>query len=179
VKKFLLLFIMGMVFLFPCFSQNMLILGGEYNPFFGPEYWNAGAAFNLQIKSQYLQNEFMVNFGGTKAEDKTGSPAQKFSLSFRDNLFLSLNWKWVGLRLGVLASLGIYDFSDIPDTFNLLLYPGAFAGICILPQSLISVTLDVCPGYALHIHWSDELTLARKGFILPLSLGIRLNLDKL
>jgi len=214
MKKTLLLFtifaLWGMVFITPCFSQNMLILGGEYN-LSSPEFWGIGVGFNMKLFNEYIQNDFMVNLGAIRAkeavieqipeddeqgteenEQRTGNREQrienneqlaigqaKLLFSVSDKLYFSRDGKWVGLRAGVFASVGVYGIYDFPKTWDLFANAGGFAGVTILPQSFVSINLDLCPGYAVAFRFDDGFTENEAGFSLGLFLGIRFNLDKL
>ena len=194
MRKAWILFMFSIVFLYPCFSQNMLILGGEYN-ILQPDFWNASIGFNQKIINRYIQNDILLNFGSITAkniefietEDEDSgiiraeqiSYPQKFIFSVRDNLFFSLDGRWIGLRAGIFALLGINGIPDFPTAYNMFLNTGGFAGIWILPKSLVSVTLDISPGYALAFRLSEGPYIHEGGFSLPLSLGIRFNFDKL
>ena len=206
MKKVLFLFIMGVVFLFPCFSQNMLILGGEYN-IYKPDFWSAGIGFNHRLLNEYIQNDFTLNFGritakhtqiietvvengGTEnGEEENGEPEiirteiidypEKFIFYVRDNLYLALEGRGLGLRAGVFASFGIYGMPNFPTAYDMFFNGGGFLGISILPKSLFYVTMDVSPGYTLAFSINDGLVMNERGFSLSLGIGIRLNLDKL
>ena len=195
MKKLCIFFILGFVFLFPCFSQNVLMLGGEFN-FLEPRFFGAGPGFNLKLFNEYIQNDFTVNFGGIWAKaaiveiESEGEEAQliqieggetQFNLLFylRDSLYFTLEWNWVGIRTGIFASLGAYQVVEFPTAYDFFGNGGAFAGIIILPKSLFSVTLDVCPGYAIAFRFKEGLSENDKGFSLSLALGIRFNFDKL
>jgi len=171
-----------------CFSQNMFVLGGEYN-FTNPQFWGVGIGFNLKIYKEYFQNDLSINFGGIRANDpeqnmwahETKDAAeQKFLFYVKDNFYFSLDWKWFGLRAGVFVSLGLYDIYDNYSAADMLFNGGGFAGICLLPKSLFSLTIDVCPGYAMAFFVREkEAGFKVGGFSLPLTVGIRFNLDKL
>ena len=179
MRKACFLFIFGMFFLLPCFSQNMLLAGGEYN-FFKPEFWSAGAGFNMKLFNDYMQNDFMINGGRIRAkEPETGDYHQKFLFSLRDSLYFSLEGEWVGLRMGVFASFGVYDIVDFPKVYDLFLNGGGFAGVSILPKSMISVTVDICPGYASAFRYDEKAAKNEAGFSLSVFLSLRLNIDKL
>ena len=202
MRKTCFFFILGVVLITPCFSQNMLFLGGEYN-LNSPVFWSAGAGFNFKLFNNYIQNDFMLNFGSIWAkeaqtkeqeeEDDTNKsirqqvsfPAQpgkypmKFLFYLRDSLFFSFDWRWVGLRTGIFGSFGLYDIPDFPTVYDLFFNGGLFAGITIMPKSLISVALDFCPGYAVALRFDKGPAINESGFSLSPSLTIRLNLDKL
>jgi hypothetical protein len=161
----------------------MLLLDGEYN-FFKPKFWNVGAGFNMKLINQYFQNDFMLGFGGIRVEEIiTGEPQgeerQKFIFSIKDSFYFSLDGKWIGLRVGVFASIGIYDVPDFKKRCDMFFNAGGFAGICILPRSLVSVTVDLRPGYAIAFRIGEERSINEAGFSLSPSVGIRFNFDKL
>ena len=166
MRKTILLFVLSMVFLSPCFSQNMLILGGEYS-LFSPEFWGAGVGFNLKLFNKYIQNDVLITFGSIDA------PPAKFLFSLRDSFYFCLEGTWLGLRAGICALLGMYG------THDLLFSPAGFVGFVLLPQSLISINLDACPGYAIAFRVGEDLGINKAGFSLALFFGVRLNLDKL
>jgi hypothetical protein len=162
----------------------MLILGGEYN-LFSPELWNAGVGFNMKVFDDYIQNDCLLTFGGIQAKpvkaEEPGSddPQMKFLLSVRDNIYFTLEGKWVGLRAGAFASFGIYDIPDNTKVYDLFFNGGGLVGICVLPQSLVSVTIDVCPAYKVAFRINEGIAENESGFSLGLFLGIRFNFDKL
>jgi hypothetical protein len=207
--RVLLLFILGMVFAPACFSQNMLMLGGNYNLMRKPEIWSAGLGFNLKLYKEIVQNDFSVNFGGIQAKvlikntdepddtDETDdtkpvhpvTPVQpvqpieseaqmKYLFSIRDNLYFNHEWRWFGIRAGAFASFGLYGIRNSLKAYDLFFNAGGMAGICILPKALISITLDASPGYAIAFSYAEGFGINEKGFSLPLSLNIRVNLDK-
>jgi hypothetical protein len=179
MKKVFFLFCFAMVVSANCFSQNMLIVGGDYNPF-KPVFWNGNIGFNLELFNENIQDDLLLNFGSLTAENEQGKEPQKFIFSIKDNFFYSLDGRFVGLRAGVSASFGIYDIPEFPKSADLFFTATGLVGICILPKSLISITLDLCPGYAVAFRATDApgLSLNDSGFILPMALGIRVNLDK-
>ena len=166
VKKVILLFIIALAVLFPCFSQNMFLLGGEYQ-FFKPDFFSAGLGFNMKLYKEILQNDFSLNFGGMRMKQAEAADPFRFLFYVKDNLYISHDWQWVGLRAGIFASLGDFLFTG-----------GGFAGICILPRSLIALTIDVSPGYTIIFREGETIAMHEAWFSLPLSLGIRFNLDK-
>ena len=199
----LFLFILGMAFAPSCFSQNMLLFGGDYNLMIKPETFNVGIGFNIKLYEEYVQNDFIVNFGGIrvryaeKKHDETeptepiesiksiesnepddSAIPMKFLFSVKDNLYYNKEWKWIGLRAGVYASFGVYGIRDSLTVYDLFFSIGGLAGICILPRALISMTLDIFPGYALTFGNVEELSVYEAGFSLPLSFYIRFNFDK-
>jgi len=188
VKKILFLCVIAAAFSPRCFSQNMFVLGGEYN-FTNPQFWAAGIGFNMRLLNEYIQNDLTINFGGISANDPAQNmrametkttTEQKFLFYVKDNIYFSLDWKWVGLRSGIFASLGLYDIYDNYSAADMFFNGGGFAGICLLPKSLFSLTIDVCPGYATAFYVREkEAGLKTAGFSLPLAVGIRFNLDKL
>jgi hypothetical protein len=183
--KKLLPLLLGLAFLPDCFSQNVLIAGGEVNPL-KPVFWGANAGFNFEILSKYLQNDFLLSFGGihagSGAEETQEEPEPgKFLFALKDNLYVSLNGEILGLRIGVSASFGMYDIPEYPKMYDLFFNAAGLIGIGIFPQSLISITVDICPGYVLAFRVTDAPSGAvnDSGFMLPIALGLRLNLDKL
>jgi hypothetical protein len=180
MKKILLLFILGMVVLPCCFSQNLLMVGGEFNPL-DPLFWDCGIGFNIEVLNEHLQNDTLLVFGGIMAENEEGERPQKLLFSVKDNFFYSLNGRYLGLRAGISAAFGIYDLSGAPKEADFFFNIAGLAGICILPKSIISVTLDICPGYAMAFRLNDAFKPSRNefGFMLPISLEVRFNIDKL
>ena len=103
--KTLLPVLLGLAFLPDCFSQNVLIAGGEVNPL-KPVFWGANAGFNFEILSEYLQNDFLLSFGGIHAgsgaeETQEETAPGKFLFALKDNLYVSLNGAILGLRIGI------------------------------------------------------------------------------
>ena len=166
-----------------------------------PMFWGAGVGFNLKLFNDYIQNDLMLNFGSINAEEAiidessdnedsrffsrstgdgtgTGEAAMNFLFYFRDKLYFSLDWKWVGLRAGISAALGVYGIPDFPTVWDLFINAGGLVGVCILPHSLVSITLDFCPGYTLAFRFSG-FNKNDAGLSFPLFLGVRFNLDKL
>jgi hypothetical protein len=180
MKKIPLLFILGMVVLPRCFPQNLLMVGGEFNPL-DPLFWNCGIGFNIEVLNQHIQNDTLLVAGGIRAENEEGERPQKFLFSVKDKFFYSLNGRYIGLRAGISAAFGIYDFSRDPQATDLFFSVAGLAGICILPKSLISITLDICPGYAMAFRLNDAFKGSRNefGFMLPISLGVQFNIDNL
>jgi hypothetical protein len=180
MKKILLLLIFGIMVLTDCFSQNMLIIGGEYNHF-NPSFWNGSIGFNIELFNEHIQDELLLTFGSITAKNGIDKKEPRFIFSVKDNLFYSLDGKFAGLRAGVTASFGIYDVPVFPKSFDFFLSGAGLVGICILPRSLISITLDVCPGYAIPFNFTDKFQFSGNdlGFMMPVTLGIRLNIDKL
>jgi hypothetical protein len=180
MKKIPLLFILGMVVLPCCFSQNLLMVGGEFNPL-DPLFWNGGIGFNIEVLNEHLQNDTLLAVGGIRAENEEGERPQKILVSVKDKFFYSLNGRYLGLRAGISAAFGVYDLSGVPKVTDFFFSIAGLAGICILPKSLISVTLDICPGYAVAFRLNDAFkgSLNELGFMLPISLGVQFNIDKL
>jgi len=173
--------ILGIALAPSCFSQNMLLLGGDYNLMGKPEVWNVGLGFNLKLYEEFVQNDFFINFGGIRARDAGNEEAAsplKFLFSVKDNLFLNKEWRWIGLRAGVFASFGFYGIRDSFKIYDMLFSTGGLAGICVLPKALISVLLDVSPGYTIAFGNDGGLRIYEAGFSLPLFLCIRINFDK-
>jgi hypothetical protein len=168
-------------FLLPCFSQNMFLLGVEYN-ILRPQFWDAGLGFNFMILNERLQNDFLITFGGIWAKDvetKTNAPRQRFAFSLRDSIYFSLDGRWAGFRAGIFASFGVFGVYDFPSIWDLVFNPGGFAGISLFPKSLVSMVIDICPGYVITFRINDGLAKNEAGFSLPLFLGLRFNMDKL
>jgi len=180
----------------------MFLLGGEYN-LLGQQFWNVGLGFNLKLINEYFQNDFMINGGFISAKDivmvdappeadakddapkqvmATGDLRTRFLFSLKDSFYFSYDWKWIGVRAGVFASLGVYGVSDSGKSFNMSFNPGGFAGVCLFPRSIVSAFIDLCPGYLVVFRLSgsdsDSLFKNEAGFSLPLAAGIRINLDK-
>jgi hypothetical protein len=157
----------------------MLLLDGEYN-IYKPEFWNVGVGFNMRLFNQYFQNDFMLGFGGIRVEEsESGESPLKFLFSFKDSFYFSLDWELVGLRAGIFASVGIYDIPDFKKRWDLFFNIGGVVGICILPKSLVSVIIDLRPGYAIAVRTGEESFINEAGFSLSPSVGIRFNFDKL
>jgi hypothetical protein len=158
----------------------MLIVGGEYN-YFNPSFWSGNIGFNFEVFNQHIQDDLLLSFGSLGVKDENGGDINRFHFAVKDNIFYSLDGKFVGLRTGISASLGIYDVPEFPKIFDLSFAATGFVGICIFPNSLVSITLDVCPGYAVAFRSTNFTSISPNdsGFILPIVLGLRLNLDKL
>jgi hypothetical protein len=173
--------ILGLAALPECAAQNMLIAGGEYHSF-SPEFWDCYAGFNMELYNEHLQNDLLVSFGGITAASGPGEEKSRFLFRFKDNVYFSWDFNAaIGLRAGVSASFGIYDVPEFPSVWGLFFSAAGFAGICILPKSLIAITVDVLPGYALAFRVTDEPAglINESGFMLPIAVGLRFNLDKL
>ena len=150
-----------------------------------------------------MQNDFIVNFGGIRARYAEKKPDEteptesieliqsiesnepddsaipmKFLFSVKDNLYCTKEWKWIGLRAGIFASFGVYGIYDSLTVYDLFFSIGGLAGICFLPRALISITLDIFPGYALTFGNVGKPGIYEAGFTLPLSFCIRFNFDK-
>jgi hypothetical protein len=182
MKKTLLLIIFSLAILPDCFSQNMLIIGGEYN-IYEPVFWDGVIGFNQKLFKEIIQTDLLLAFGSLtlKEEDTENEESEKFLFAVKDNLFYSWGKKYVGLRAGVSASLGLYDIPEYPKIFDFFFKIGGLVGICVFPQSFISVTLDVCPGYGMAFRLTDTLdhTFYDSGWVLPIALNMRFNFDKL
>jgi hypothetical protein len=176
MKKLTFIFILGLAVLPECFSQNMLIAGAEYN-MYKPVFWDAMIGFNYMF-TEHIQDDFLLSLGKARIEPNV-SP-KKFVFSVKDTVFYTINSKYIGLRLGVFVSAGIYEVSEYPDLF---LSTGGLAGLWFFPKSLISLTVDVCPGYvwALGFNIMDIPTsiLHDGGFILPIALNFHINFDRM
>ena len=197
MKKAALCFLMGTVFLPLCFSQNMPIISGDYN-IYKPDFWTVGAGFNIKLFKEIIQNDLSVNFGSmtarrieiieTKIDDENGEEQiistevidypQKFLFSIKDNIYFTLEGKFIGIRAGASASIGIYGIK-LPGQYDLFFNIGGLAGLSLFSKALISVTLDVLPGYAVAFRILDGVSKNEDGFALAVSVGIRLNFDKL
>ena len=218
MKKWLFLIFFMAAVLPASFAQNMLIVGGDFNPL-RPGFWGGRLGFNLKLVDEYIQNDLFLSVGGIKAKmrpeepepeeeipdepdeetDGDDKPEEKpekkaqyntgsqtgagesyhFFFAVKDALYFSLEGKYLGLRAGVTAALGAY-FPNFPS-YEFFIYGAGFAGISLFPKSLISLTVDICPGYivAFHIKEIPNLALSDSGFVLPISVGIRFNIDKL
>ena len=193
MRKIFFALILGTAFSATAFSQNMIIIGADYN-LSGVDFWGVGVGFNHVVFNRYFQNDFMLNFGAVRAKspdtsapsmDENGEPAldpsihYRFMFSIMDRLYFALDGRRVGLRVGVFAALGMYAMPSFPPGYGLFFNTGGFVGINILPRSPVSVTIDLGPGYAVAFRISDGLTAHDSGFSLPLFLGLRFNFDRL
>ena len=191
MKKPLFLFIFSLVFLYPCFSQNMLVFGGQYN-FSKPEFWNAGVGFNMKLINEYFQNDLMLNFGSFRnevivseeqGEDtirvNTGEYKENYLYTVKDSFYFTLDGSWIGLRAGVFAGFGIYGVIEFPKVYDLFFNPGGLVGICLFPKSLFSLALDFSPGYVVAFRLGNGLYINESNLSLSLSLGLRLNFDRI
>lgn len=180
MKKIFLVCVLGLFSLSPCFAQNMLILGGEYNPF-KPGFWNSHIGFNIELFNENIQNDFLLCFGGITAKNEAGEEPHRFLFCFKDKLFFSLDGDIAGFRAGITAGFGVYESPPFPKVSQLFFNAGGVIGAALFPKSLISVTIDACPGYAIAFRATDvpDAALDEAGFMLALSIGFRLNLDKL
>jgi hypothetical protein len=164
------------------FSQNVLMVGGDVNPF-KPSHWSAGIGFNLGIVGDYIQNDTFLNFGGfSEALFKDTLRAQHtprwdFLVSVKDNVYFSYELPFIGFRVGVSAGFGAYsaDFGDCLFTI------GGLAGVVILPKSPVSVVIDVNPSFGVAFNLSNNhpyfAQFITNGFSMPISLALRINLD--
>ena len=173
MRRGFFLFIFGVVLLSPCFSQNMFLLGSELNVT-KPEFWNVGIGFNMIVFNENFQNDVMINFGRIRTKDAEVCDKENFLFSLIDRFYFSLDGNVAGLRAGVFAAFGMYDID--PDMF---FNAGGFVGIALFPQSLVSFTADISPGYAMAFRLGKEQYINEAGFSLSLSFGLRLNFDKL
>ncbi|MDR0539516.1 MAG: hypothetical protein LBG74_03280, partial [Spirochaetaceae bacterium] len=159
-----------------------LIAGSEYNIYKKPQFWDCYAGFNLELFSEHLQNDFLLSFGHITSHSAQEEGAKdRFMFRFKDNIYFSYDFKLIGFRAGISASLGIYDVPDFPAAWDLFFSAATFAGICIFPKAFIAVTVDVLPGYALAFRVTNTpgASINESGFMLPVSVGLRFNLDKL
>ena len=191
MRKAFFLFILGLVLLFPCFSQNMLIFGGEYN-FTKPDFWNVGMGFNMRILNEYFQNDLMFNVGRIRAEiievtedgdetirKKSGEFKENYLFTVMDRFYFTLDGGFIGLRAGVFAALGGYDIIDFPTVYDLFFNGGGFVGICLFPRSLFSLAFDASPGYAIAFRLGEGPYINDSGFSFSASVGLRINFDKI
>jgi hypothetical protein len=176
MKKLALLLFCGMAMLPACFSQNMLIIGGEYNPL-TPLFWDGNMGFNIKT-NEYMQNEMLLGAGVISSRDENGEDPEKMLFAFRDNFFFSLEGRYLGLRAGVSGALGVFDVLAMPGKISVFVNLTGLVGLWILPRSLISVVVDICPGYGLTFFIPDGF-ISNSRFVLPIALSLRLNIDKL
>jgi hypothetical protein len=180
-RKLFFILVVGTAALPKCFAQNMLIAGGGYNPM-SPGFWDAYAGFNMELYNEHLENDLLLSFGGIRAASGQGEEEKgRFLFRVKDNIYFSWDFSVIGFRASVSASFGFYDLSGFPSVSDLFFSAAGFAGICILPKSLVAVTVDVFPGCALAFRVTDApgASINGAGFMLPLSVGLRFNLDKL
>ena len=205
MRKAFFIFIFGAAFLYPCFSQNMLLLGGEYNLYTsqyssaaGPQFWSAGIGFNMKILNEYFQNDLMLNLGRIRAkafemveiqeEDSEdvhnelveAGEKDKLLFTVKDSFYFTLDGSFVGIRAGVFAALGLYDIIDFPTVYDLFVNAGGFAGLCFFPKSLFSLALDFSPGFAAAFRLGGGGPYINDmGLSMSFSAGIRINFDKI
>ncbi|MDR2521313.1 MAG: hypothetical protein LBC72_01990 [Spirochaetaceae bacterium] len=180
-QKLVLLLVLGTAARSECFAQNMLIAGGEYNQY-SPRVWDVYAGFNMELYGEHLQNDLLLSFGSVDvASGDGGASGSRYFFRFKDNVYVSWDTRVIGFRAGVAVSFGVYDVSGFPTDWGFLGTAAAFAGICLLPKALISVTVDVFPGraWAFHATTAPAVSVDEAGFMLPIAVGIRFNLDKL
>ncbi|MFP3040554.1 hypothetical protein LQZ19_01920 [Treponema primitia] len=178
MKKTMFLLILGLAFLTKSHPQNMLMIGGDYN-IMKPGFWGAGIGFNIRLFNNYLQNDALLMIGNVFLQDTDGKEEEKYLFYAKDNFYFSKEWKYIGLRAGAAVSLGIYENPDFPETIPLFLNAAVFAGLCFFPEALVSVTMDICPG---HIFLFDILPSPSgndSAFSMPVSISIRINLDRI
>ena len=178
MRRGFFLFIFGVALFTPCFSQNMLLLGSEFNVT-KPEFWNVGIGFNLIVINEYFQNDVMMNFGRIRTKDADVCEKDNFLFSLADKFYFSVNGAIAGFRAGVFAALGMYDIVDFPTVYDMFFNTGGFVGVALFPRSLFSLTADISPGYAMAFRLSDGPYINEAGFSLSLSFGLRFNFDKL
>jgi hypothetical protein len=145
-----------------------------------PVFWDGMIGFNYMF-TEHIHDDFLLSLGkATIQNDEHNDSTEKFVFSVKDNVFYSLNSKYIGLRLGAFVSVGVYGLSEIPDLF---LSAGGLAGVWFFPKSLISLTVDVSPGYAWALGFDTKdipgSTLHDGGFILPIALNLHINFDKI
>ncbi|MDR0403848.1 MAG: hypothetical protein LBH35_09705 [Treponema sp.] len=189
-------------------GQNILMTQADWNFLSpdnaqssrGPTWLSGSAGTNILLYRTLIQNDVLVGFGGIQAigpfkiekppvadgEDETVEyehrEGSQFLFTVSDNIFVSLNTKAIGLRAGFSGGAGIYSGELVQLFLNL----GFLAGIHILPESLISFTVDIKPGYTGTIAWDfnnadviQAISPLQHGWTFPLALSLRLNLDKL
>jgi hypothetical protein len=180
MNKTVLVLLCGVCMPLSVFSQNLLMVGGEFN-FFKPVYWDAGIGFNLNIAvfDIYLQSDTFLNFGALTAENADGEEERNFLVYLKDNLYYSWDVSFIGFRLGASAGFGFYS-GEVGNCFFTI---AGLAGIVILPASLVSFVIDIHPGYGMAFNLSSDheyfVVLRDKGFVMPVSASVRLNLDRL
>jgi hypothetical protein len=149
----------------------------------------------MTLFNEHLQNETLLAFGSIRAASGKnvtvddgggevitgGGVSDRFFFRFKDKLYFSWDFSIIGFRAGLSFSAGFYDLSGFPKALDLIFSASGFAGICILPTWIISLTIDVSPGELLAFRVTDapDFSVNDSGFMLPISVGIRFNLDKL
>ena len=196
MKKTFFIFLFSILFLSPLFCQNMLLFGTEHNIYNSPGFWTAGTGFNMKLINDYFQNDLMFNGGQIRAKKEfvreivnaegekqiirsdTDEYTDKFLFTVKDNFYLAYDWKWIGLRAGVFASIGIYDVPDFPHLWDFFFNTGGFGGVCFFPKSLFALAVDAGPGYSVAFRLGDGPQTRESGFSLVISLSLRINFDR-
>jgi hypothetical protein len=179
-------------------AQNVVFFQGEGNLVSfpgiegGPSWAGGSIGTNLLLYRTIVQTYLSVFFGRTtgKGVDAVGDGEEvwepfledRWLLKVSDAIFASYTlFPALGLRGGVTAGLGAYSGGLI----NGFIHIGLLLGVHILPQSPVSFTVDLQPGYAFTFHYdtgnSDILGAFSKGadsgLVFPVSIGVRLNLE--
>jgi hypothetical protein len=162
-------------------AQNLLMISGEVD-FFDPFAWNSAIGFNVgvDILDAYFQNDSFLVFGALTISGKGLDTAKPhFIGGVRDNFFYSFESEWIGLRLGASVMAGIYTGA----WFNFCVNVAPLLGMVICPQSAVSYVIDVTPGYKWAVNLSKKnksfAAVRSEGFSMPVTVSVRLNLDKL
>ncbi|MDR2630375.1 MAG: hypothetical protein LBC60_05585 [Spirochaetaceae bacterium] len=165
-------------------AQNVVFIQGEGN-FFppaigGPSWVGGGAGINLLLYKTLIQDDIILSLGTITALDASENLERKLLLKVSDNLFAMYNINPViSLRGGITAGLGVYSGAIINGFLNI----GLLLGVHILPESPISFTVDIQPGYGLAFFAAffteKPFTPRHHGWVFPATVGVRLNLDKL
>jgi hypothetical protein len=165
-------------------AQNVIFVQGEGN-FFppsigGPSWVGGSAGINLLLYKTLIQDDIILSLGTITALDESENLERKLLFKVSDNLFAVYNINPViSLRGGISAGLGVYSGGIINGFLNV----GLLLGVHILPESPISFTVDIQPGYGLAffaaLFTETPFTPRHHGWVLPATVGVRLNLDKL
>ncbi|MDR3162163.1 MAG: hypothetical protein LBU28_11205 [Spirochaetaceae bacterium] len=169
-------------------AQNVLFFQGEGNliplPGIGGPSWIGGSAgTNLLLYRTLIQTDIALFFGGMTVEDESGKKQNRLMLKVSDALFASYTmFPGLGLRGGLSAGLGVYSAGLVNGFINI----GLLAGVHILPESAVSWTVDIQPGYALTFHYdTDNSNIfsafslgSHHGVVFPITAGVRLNFDR-
>ncbi|MDR1468079.1 MAG: hypothetical protein LBT00_02165 [Spirochaetaceae bacterium] len=181
------------------YAQNVIITQGEGNFLSpsskggldrGPTWFSGSIGTNILIYKALIQNDVLVNFGGIHAnglfktdgtDDYEVKTSDEFLIHVSDNIFAALNIKTVGLRAGFFGGVGVYTGEPV----QLFLTVGFLVGLHILPESFVSFTIDIKPGYSGTVHWDfantdifSAFTPLQHGWTFPLAVSVRLNLDR-